>query len=182
MGVPGSGKPTAMNRCKATIKRNRKLIVRLTAKKGKLQHCPKYWERWQAMASDGQRCHWTVESWSQLLKPLVPGSCNWHWRDRWTSDILGNGWRCHYTSSFSCFLGTKRYVDRQWTWREAKQAPGHKFHKSGIRSGTKNLCKSWHNEHHWTYTYLLPLLLTKFPAPAGHKARVFYWGGASILL
>ena len=44
MGVPGSGKPTAMSRCKETIKRKRNLFVRLTAKRGQLQHSPEYWE------------------------------------------------------------------------------------------------------------------------------------------
>jgi len=31
MGVPGSGKPTAMNRCEATIKRNRRLICEVNS-------------------------------------------------------------------------------------------------------------------------------------------------------
>jgi len=51
------------------------------------------------------------------------------------------------------FYRCKWYIDRQWTWREARQAPGHKFQGSVIRPGTKNLCKSWHTL--WMFEELL---------------------------
>jgi len=85
--VPGSGKLTDVDGGEATIKHNRKLIIRLTAKRGELaadanwQLNPggnRHMQRW---AINSNYC-WTVESWV-------------------------NCQRCSWISSFSCFLGTK---------------------------------------------------------------------------
>jgi len=48
---------------------------------------------------------------------------------------MGATAKCAVGPGIHLFLGTKWYVDRQWTRREARQTPGHNFLENVIRFG-----------------------------------------------
>ena len=114
---------------KSTVKWKETYIVRLTAKRGELA------ANANGQLNPGGNCHmrhWAINS----------NYC-------WAVESWVNCQRCSWISSFSCFLGTKGYVDRQWTWREAKQAQAINSWKAESGLLHKNLFESCHSPLSW---------------------------------